>query len=239
MRSCLTWILFCTSLTAQAWPTLPGRLAVGLNLTSDYVWRGYSKTSGKPSVQLYVDYEHPLGVYGGAWLSRVDFADEVSSDSADIEAIPYFGMTTALNEEWRLDVQLMHYLYDGEIFNNTSDYSELYAFVHYADLVTFEVAYTDDAYDKGIDTWNFHAIGRHSLRDDLLLTAGVGYFDAAQVIEYNYLYYDIGFTWFGDGIAIDLRWFGSRYVDAAVNTPWPYDPHSANGTFVVTATFGF
>jgi uncharacterized protein (TIGR02001 family) len=60
---------------------IPGEFAFTLSLTSDYIFRGISRTDSGPAIQGTVDYAYmfrdEIGVYAGLFGSNVDF-DETS-----------------------------------------------------------------------------------------------------------------------------------------------------------------
>ena len=49
----------------------------GVNVTSDYLFRGVSQTQGNPAIQWNLEAEKN-GVYGGTWGSQIDFGAKAS-----------------------------------------------------------------------------------------------------------------------------------------------------------------
>ena len=65
-----------------AWPCLGmAEISASLTLTTDYVFRGYTKTQEDPAVQLGLEYSHELdlsshtSVFLGFWGSNISFPD--------------------------------------------------------------------------------------------------------------------------------------------------------------------
>ncbi|TKR29574.1 hypothetical protein FCE95_15705 [Luteimonas gilva] len=77
-------------------------------LTTDYVWRGSTQTHGDPAVQAGVKVAGQSGFYGSAWASNVEFAPEIHASS---EVDLTVGWGHALNDDWALDLNVLHYRY--------------------------------------------------------------------------------------------------------------------------------
>lgn len=223
-----------------------GQLSAAVSLTSDYVWRGFSKSDGHLAGQAYVDYQHPGGIYGGVFLSSVDLDDAYgyggprygARESADSEVVPYVGYSFSPAQDWRLDTQWSMYIFDDQIFGNASSYQEIYLFAHFRDLLTAELAVAPDAYGQDAATVNAQLTGRYPVSAAVTASAGGGWFEAAEVLGYDYLHWHAGLTWYHRRGGVDVRYFGSAERNGTA-TPWPYDPPPANGEVVITVTFGF
>lgn len=85
-------------LLPQGW----GNLSATLGATSDYRFRGISKTDENPAVQGSLDWAHDSGVYLGVWGSNVDFFD------ANVEIDAYGGYTFASNG-YNFDLGAIYY----------------------------------------------------------------------------------------------------------------------------------
>lgn len=77
-------------------------------LTTDYVWRGSTQTQGDPAVQAGVKVAGQSGFYGSVWASNVEFAPETHASS---EVDLTIGWAHALNDDWAMDVNVLHYRY--------------------------------------------------------------------------------------------------------------------------------
>jgi len=210
-----------------------------LSLTSNYFWRGYSKSDNGLAVQGFVDYQHDKGFFAGSWLSQVDFNDDVSSDEARLELSPYIGWSFAPSDDWRADVQLVRYFYDGDIFGMSANYNELYVSAHFRDLFSAQFAYANDAYNQGEATYDSYLSGRYPLTDTLQISAGAGYSAARKVFEYNYYYWDAGLTWYWPWGGVDIRYMGADETGGEFKTDWGYHPDIVHGEIIVTLSVGF
>lgn len=182
LRACLVAPLFLID-SSPAFAEIHGALTIA----SDYVWRGYSKSSGDFAGQANLDYEHSSGFYFGTSASSIDAGDEAFPDRANFELTPYLGWSTPIVEDWRLDIQWTRYFYDGKVFGRFSDYNEFYWLLHYSDLFTGRVSFSDDFYHRGHASGDFELSGRYPVTDWLEFSAGVGYSLPKDAVEYDYL----------------------------------------------------
>lgn len=214
-----------------------------LTATSNYVYRGYSKSNDEFAFQANIDYEHDSGGYLGASVSNVDFGDDSFDNPAHVEITPYLGWSFGLSEDWRFDLQWMRYLYDGNIYGHQSDYNEFYLLLHYRDMLSANISFSEDYYDQGKPSANYELTGRYPVTDYLQISGSAGYSQTQKILEYDYLYWNAGFTFFYKFAALDFR-----YVDAAeaeshhahhMVNKWPYDPILIKPSFLFTITVGF
>lgn len=182
-------------------------------ITSDYAYRGYSKSRGNPAAQGNLEYSHKSGIYTGLWLSQVSFDNKSVSDRATVELNPYIGWTVDLSEDWRTDLSAGRYIYAGKIAGLDADYNEFHTALHYRDLLSARLSIAYDAYNLKATTLNYELVSRYNLLDTLKLSAGLGLNQAHQLFDANYFYWNAGFTWnVIKHIAVDLR-----YIDSSLN----------------------
>ncbi|WP_242108417.1 TorF family putative porin [Luteimonas aquatica] len=98
----------CAGLLSCAAPAGAATLAGNATLTTDYVWRGSTQTQGDPAVQAGFRIAGDSGVYGSVWASNVEFAPQTHASSEFDYAIGWAGN---LDEDWALDVNVLHYRY--------------------------------------------------------------------------------------------------------------------------------
>src|SRR5690606_20586616 len=96
---------------------LAGDFSSTVSLTSDYFWRGYSKSNGKASLQANAEYVADSGLYGGLWVASIDFNEPAGSDRSQVEWLPYVGYSLKSDDNWVIDFQLVRYIYDDELFD--------------------------------------------------------------------------------------------------------------------------
>jgi uncharacterized protein (TIGR02001 family) len=191
-----------------------------LTLTSNYVYRGFSKSNGNPVLQGNIDYENPAGFFLGAWVSQVDYGDERFQDRAHIEASPYVGVSLGLSEIWRLNTTLAGYLYDGKVFGRGVDYVELTALVQFRDLFTARVGASYNAYGGEASILDYELSLRYPVTDTVEVSGDLGYEDANHVIGHGRLYGSIGVGWFlSKHAALHLRYYDAYRFDELIGHP--------------------
>ncbi|HEX5363920.1 MAG TPA: TorF family putative porin [Gallionella sp.] len=85
-----------------------------VGLTTDYLVRGISQTSGNPAVQGGVDFVHSSGLYVGVWGSNVSWiTDFGATGSASLELDTYAGYRNSFAEDFSYDVGFIRYNYPG------------------------------------------------------------------------------------------------------------------------------
>lgn len=205
--------------------------------TSNFFYRGYSKSDNGPTVRANVDYSHDSGFYGGMWVSRVYFEGS-HDDPANVELYPYLGYSRGFSDQWRGEIYVSRYIYDGKVYGESIDYNEYSAAVHYRDLVSVRIDFADNAYDQGKTMLNYELSGRYPLTGNLNASMGVGFNQSSTVLEYDWLYWNAGLTWFFRYGALDVRYVDaveSAYTPANDKLDFPYLSQS----YVVSITLGF
>jgi uncharacterized protein (TIGR02001 family) len=215
-----------------------------LTTTSNYVYRGYSKSYDKFALQANIDYEVEAGGYVGASASTVDFDDKEDFDNtSQVEIAPYLGWSYGLSDDWRLDLRYTRYLYDANIFGKKSDFNEYYLFLHYRDLLSANISFSEDYYNRGKSAQIYELIGRYPLTDYFQISSGVGYSQTKKTLEHDYLYWNAGLI-----VSYKFASFDFRYVDAteiATNqgylssSQFAYVPEVLKPSFVFTISLGF
>jgi uncharacterized protein (TIGR02001 family) len=215
-----------------------------VRLVTNYVYRGYSKSNAEPAAQGNLDYGHEAsGVFMGAWVSSVDFLSEEVSGHAHVEVSPYLGWHWQLHDDWRLDTTLVRYIYDGDHFGDSLDYNELYLMAHFRDMISTRFAVAIDAYGQGAPIFNYEVQGRYPLLDNLEASTSLGFEQAKEAIEYDYIYWNAGFTWFVHShVALDLRYYDARITDETSlhgTGHAPFDLPSIDHNIVFAISIGF
>jgi len=92
----------------------------GVNLASDYFFRGVSQTQGSAAIQWNLEAEKN-GVYGGTWGSQVDFGQKASIE------YDFYGGYRWENDAVGIDVGIIQYNYDNDI----DSVEEMYGILSY------------------------------------------------------------------------------------------------------------
>lgn len=233
---CFLLILICS---ANCYAELSG----GLTGATDYIWRGYSKSDGKPVVQANIDYELKSGIYLGAFASSVNFADHGFENRSTIEFRPYLGFAYKLSDDWRFNTAWVRYIYNGKIFGQEVDYNEFYFYSHFRDLLTVNFNFSENSYQQDHMSFNSEITGRYPITDSIEISSTFGYNNQKKVLQYDYLYWTSGLTLhFSRNIGIDVRYYGGIYASAKKEealSHWQFHPHVIDNRIVFSITAGF
>ena len=117
-----------------------------LRFASSYVYHGYDKSDDHPITQAHAGVADDTGVYGGLWLTQLDFG------GAQLEAIPYLGAQRQLGAALRVDAVLSGYIYDSNVFGRDADYAEASVALDWHRLLSVRVAAAFDSYGGATHT---------------------------------------------------------------------------------------
>jgi len=98
--------LLALILAFTALPTFAGSGSIGV--TSDYIWRGVSQTSGSSAIQMGYELESN-GLFGGVWGSQVDFG---ADDDATLEYDFYGGYKLDISDKVSVAIGAIQYNWD-------------------------------------------------------------------------------------------------------------------------------
>lgn len=97
--------------------SVTGALTGNLTLTSDYRFRGVSRTFGDPALQGGVDFTLPSNFYVGTWASVID--KEIYANTRGFEWDIYGGYKWKLSQGVIVDLGLIQYLFPTESLYST------------------------------------------------------------------------------------------------------------------------
>lgn len=204
--------------------------------SSNYLYHGYTKSDDHPVTQAHAGIAHDSGVYGGLWLTQLDFG------GAQVELIPYVGAQRMLPGGLRVDAVVSGYLYEAEVFGERADYVETAASIDWRGLLSARLSAAFDSYGSSHNTVAGELKGRYPLSDVLELTAGVGFDHLAEVTTYDVVYWNAGLSWFiGTHVVADLRYVDNAYVDEVLG-PGVVDrfaPAEVSSRAVLSISVGF
>lgn len=211
-----------------------------LNATTNYVYRAYTKSEDRPTLQANFDLLHARsGLIAGAWVAAVDFG------GARLEAYPYAGRRWRITEDWRLDTMLAAYLYDDRVFEESANYLEAQALLHYRDLLSLRAGTAPDAYGRGGNVLNLQIDARYPLSATVDVSAGLGYDRARPALGYDDVYWNLGLTWFPTRhLSADLRYYDAAEFNGAPElgdgaAHGPFEDLLIDPAVVFTVTVGF
>ena len=186
-----------------------------LDLTSDYLVRGISRTDDQPALQFDLHYAHSSGFLAGFFASntRID-----GNEPRDVEFSGFIGWGWNIAPDWRAKVMVSHYAYPWNRRGSSYNYDELDVDVAYQGWLHMNVEYSPNS-PRFIPTPYAVLIGesqksaeisvQRPIWQKLSLTAGIGYSFLAGAESQ-------GYTYWSAGAAYDIR--AVSLVLAYVNT---------------------
>ncbi|MGI9233204.1 MAG: TorF family putative porin, partial [Woeseiaceae bacterium] len=176
--------------------TLPSEAADGETslggsfvLGSDYTFRGVSQTVGDYSTQASVDIGHSSGLYAYAWGSNVDFVPKGEpDDGARYELDLALGYSAELGDDWRVDIELIRYMFPGTIENVDYDYSEMMATLWFSEKYSATAAFSNDVDGVGAASRFYELGGNFDLPAEMTLQIKYGYYDLKRAYGSTYSY---------------------------------------------------
>jgi len=174
-------------------------------LTTNYIYRGYSKSDDHASVQGNLDALHSSGFFLGGWLSSVDFG------GADVELNPYLGLGFDLSRDWRISGTFAGYLYDERVARRHANYGEFTAHCGYRDTGALSISMAPDYLGTGHTVFNYAIDLRYPLTETIEVSSALGYQASRSAIDYDIAYGNIGISWFARRhLTLDLRYHDSH-----------------------------
>lgn len=170
------------------------RLTGGVDLVSDYRFRGLSFSDEEPALQGSLNLEHGSGLYAGFWASSIS----PSPLYGDIELDLYAGYATEIASGTSIDVGLLYYVYPGgEDGFGPSDYFEPYASIsHILGPVeaTVGAAYAWDqaAIGNADNIYLYGDLAAGIPNTPLTVSGHLGYSDGSLAPTGDYLDWSIG-----------------------------------------------
>jgi len=161
-------------------------ISYNVGLFSQYIFRGYNQTDGRPALQGGVDYEHSSGFYLGAWASNVSWTVDKFDNGSDAayksggtaEIDLYGGFANEIGDTGiGYDVGVLQFLYPGELRSGyaKANTTEVYGGLNYKWLsYTAYVVTSEDAWTWGKSGDDGDDSARGSLYQDLTAEIPLG-----------------------------------------------------------------
>ena len=181
-------------------------------LTSEYIYRGRSASSGDPAIQFGLDYEHDGGVFAGVWASTIDLRS--ATGERDTELDYYVGFNYAFDAPVSVAATLVRYTYPGHSGPRGYDYNELLLTATLDQRYSLEFGYTNDYYGRGWIGRHWEVRGDWPVADAWVISGGVGYTDLTDFSVPAYLHWDVGASTRLSRLTVDLRWYDAEQPDA-------------------------
>lgn len=215
-----------------------------LTLTSDYVHRGISRSSGDLALQGSITYWNPTGWYAGVWGSQIDTRDAPYghyTEGADLELNVFAGLSRRLGSDWVVDFRAVGYLFPGDPAPVNYDYFELGVNVAWSERIYASLAisprtnwlvYAGDARNR--PAYDIGLAVQQPLSSWLTLIVGSGYHELLAPGVTGYLY---------GSASLVLQWrrcsFELGYYDADDQARQLFGDPLAGARTVFTASVSF
>jgi uncharacterized protein (TIGR02001 family) len=202
----------CVSVQASATEGLSANVA----MSSNYLWRGVSQSSGDAAISGGIDYASSTGFYAGTWVSTADWAPGMS-----YELDLYGGFAADINETMSYDVGFIYYGYPDETTGD-ADFSEVYGNFSFSGLTLGVALLTSGEGADVADTIYASADYTIELQNEAEIAFHVGSYSGDWLTD-DYIDYGVslnkdGFT-FGasatdlDGEAGDIKVYVAYSID--------------------------
>lgn len=210
-------------------------------LATDYIYRGYSLSDGKPTPKLNVTLsDSRSGFFAGLWLAKTDIAgltDANRSQRRDIEAALSLGHSWSLNNEWRFSGSYNWLEYIRNHQPRDTDYSEYRLGLHYEDSFSLLSSYIDSHWNTGTEVTSLSALQRFVAPFNILGEAelGVVHLNRSYALQYEFLRLSLGYV-------INAKWSAAieySYSGGELRSFLEDDRIGNQLTFNVTHHFSF
>ena len=199
--------LIVVALASPAQAELTGNVT----LASDYVFRGFTQTDQKPTIQGGFDYSHDTtGLYAGVWASNVELGGSVN-----IEVDYTFGLAGEFSGiGWNVGVVYYDYPSDS---TQDLDYTEYKAALSW-EFLSAAYYYSDDFFGTNTEDAHYLSLGADfDLPMDLSLSLHAGHqiVDGSGGVEYND--WSVGISRSIEGVDLGLTYIDTNGVDDRFN----------------------
>lgn len=180
-----------------------GAFSGSVALTTDYIFRGVTQTSGNPAIQGSFDYTNGL-FYAGVWGSNVDFgADETMEADVYLGVRPVLGPVT-------FDFGVIGYFYPGSTdVAGEYDYQEAKAAASFAPMENLTLGgalyYSPEFFGETGDAVYAELNGAYAFSDAFSVSGAFGNQDVDATGDYDT--WNVGAAYAVSGFKLDLRYF--------------------------------
>jgi uncharacterized protein (TIGR02001 family) len=165
-----------------------------IDLTSDYLVRGISRTDDQAALQLDLHYAHSSGFLAGFFASNTRIE---GAEPRDVELSGFLGWGWNISPDWNTKVMVSHYDYPWNRRGSSYNYDEVNVDVSYQAWLHVNVEYSPNSprfihapYDvlTGEDQKSAEISLQRQIWRKLSLIGGIGYsfLDGAEPEGYTY-----------------------------------------------------
>lgn len=201
-------------LLGAASPSFAQGIGGSLGVTSDYIYRGVSQSSGEPALQADIHYASTQGWLAGLWASTVELN---WWDGRTGELNAYLGYRWQISRDWSSKISAVHYEYPWNGPRFRYDYDEVLGTVGFRNRVFVTVAwsfntsrYSTRGYVSGKNAISYEAATAWPIWKSLSANGGIGYYDLHDVVGTGYAFWNAGLSYDWRSWRADVGYFGSE-----------------------------
>jgi uncharacterized protein (TIGR02001 family) len=232
-------VVFSTSLVIGTLHCAAASLWGGsVDITSDYVVRGISRSSDQAALQLDLHYTNTSGFMAGLFASSTQI-DPDSPKDAELDA--FVGYQWTGGGDWRGKILASHYAYPWNQAGSGYDYDELDLDLAFQDWVSVSLVYSPNAVRFlsyrglfGVTSESAEVNLQRPVVGKLYATAGLGYSRYEGPDPENYTYWSVGAAYSIAPFALVLS-----YVDTTAGAKSLFYNDAAGGRWVGTIIWRF
>ncbi len=200
-----------------------------LDLTSNYLVRGISRTDNHAAVQLDVHYLDSSGFVAGLFASNTQIDPYLSSD---VEFDVFLGYVWTMSDDWQGRALVSHYAYPWNQAGSSYDYTEIDLDMSYRDWLNFTLTYSPDAAREtyhgliGVSSESAEVSLQRPVVGRLSATAGLGYVYYGGPDSAGYSYGSVGAAYDLAPVSLALSYVNTTaaakalFYNAAADNRW-------------------
>jgi uncharacterized protein (TIGR02001 family) len=209
-----------------------------LDITSNYMVRGISRSNDQAALQLDLHYSNTSGFVAGLFASNTQIDPESPRD-AELDAFVGFAWTAG--NDWRGKILASHYAYPWNQAGSEYDYDELDVDLGFQDWLGASLVYSPNAVrflpDRGligVTSESAEVNLQRPVVGKLYATAGLGYSRYEGPDSYGYTYWSVGAAYTIAPISLVLS-----YVDTTAGAKALFYNEAAGGRWIGTVIWRF
>jgi uncharacterized protein (TIGR02001 family) len=209
-----------------------------VNITSNYLVRGISRSNDHAALQLDLHYVDSSGFVVGSFVSNTQIDPDAPRD---VELNEYLGLAWAASSDWRGKVLAAYYAYPWNSDGSHYNYAELDLDVTYQEWLDLSLSYSPSA-PRFLRSGALVRVGaesaelnlQHTLLGKLSGTAGIGYYELGGPPPTGYAYWSVGAAYELAPVSLALS-----YVDTTATAKTLFYDSAAGGRWTGTVIWRF
>jgi uncharacterized protein (TIGR02001 family) len=201
-----------------------------IDLTSDYLVRGVSRSDDHPALQLELHYLDPAGFVAGVFASSTQIDPRARRDA---ELSAFLGYIWSDGKDWQGKILAANYSYPWNQAGSLYNYDEIDLQISYQQWMQLALSFYPDvrrySYEAGVAHVTAESAElnlQRPLIGKLSATAGIGYYESNGAQSAGYAYWSAGIAYDWAPVSLGLSYVGatgaanSLFYNAAVGGRW-------------------